>query len=63
VVVRDAAELSATLRGWAQEPEALDGLRRGALRWAQEAFAGPSPYESLADHVRRLSRNDPREVS
>ncbi len=63
VVVRGAPELSATLRGWAQEPEALDGLRLGAVRWAREAFAGPSPYETLADHVRRLSRNDPREVA
>ena len=55
VVVRDAAALSATLRGWADAPAALEPLRAAAVRWAREALAGASGYDELAQRLRALA--------
>jgi glycosyltransferase involved in cell wall biosynthesis len=52
VVVPDADVLSATLRGWAEQPASLLPLRSSAGTWAATAFAGASGYDVLA---RRLS--------
>jgi glycosyltransferase involved in cell wall biosynthesis len=56
VVVPDAAALSATLRGWAARPEALEPVRAAAVRWAGEALAGASAYDELAVRLRELAR-------
>jgi glycosyltransferase involved in cell wall biosynthesis len=55
VVVPDAAALSATLRGWADAPEALQPLRAAAVRWAREALDGASGYDELAQRLRALA--------
>jgi glycosyltransferase involved in cell wall biosynthesis len=55
VVVPDAAALSATLRGWAEEPADLVPLRAAALTWARAAFAGESGYDVLAQRLRALA--------
>ena len=55
VVVPDASALSATLRGWAEEPAALLPLRAAALTWSQAAFAGASGYDLLAQRLRLLA--------
>jgi glycosyltransferase involved in cell wall biosynthesis len=56
VVVPDAAALSATLRGWAARPEALESVRAAAVRWAGRSLAGPSGYDELAVRLRELAR-------
>ncbi len=58
VVVSGADELSATLRCWAVDPSAPAAMRGAAARWARQAYDEPSPYDELADHLRRLSRAD-----
>ncbi len=55
VVVPDAAGLSATLRGWAEEPAGLTPLRAAAVTWAREEFAGASGYDELARRLRDLA--------
>ncbi len=55
VVVPDAAALSATLRSWAERPEAIEPVRAAAVRWARAAFAGASAYDELAGRLRDLA--------
>jgi glycosyltransferase involved in cell wall biosynthesis len=55
VVVPDAAALSATLRGWAEAPEALQPLRAAAAEWARTTLDGASGYDELALRLRGLA--------
>jgi glycosyltransferase involved in cell wall biosynthesis len=55
VVVPDAEVLSATLRGWADQPASLLPLRAAAVTWAGSAFAGTSGYDVLAQRLGALA--------
>jgi glycosyltransferase involved in cell wall biosynthesis len=55
VVVPDADALSATLRGWAEQPARLLPLRSSAVTWASTAFPGASGYEVLAQRLCALA--------
>jgi glycosyltransferase involved in cell wall biosynthesis len=55
VVVPDADALSATLRGWADQPADLLPLRSSAVTWAGAAFAGASGYDVLAQRLSALA--------
>jgi len=61
VVARDAAELSATLNRWSDDPDAVDRLREAARVWAEQQMSGPSPYDELAAEVARLVGQSERE--
>src|SRR5439155_8086114 len=51
VVVRDAAEVSATLNRWSDDPNGVDRLREAARAWAERNLSGPSPCDELAAEV------------
>ncbi|HYJ74918.1 MAG TPA: glycosyltransferase [Kineosporiaceae bacterium] len=60
VVVPDADALSATLRGWAEQPASLLPLRAAAVTWSEAALAGPSGYDVLAQRLRALAGAAPQ---
>lgn len=55
-VVRDAAQASATLNAWSEEPRTVDRCQAAARAWAAEHLAGPSPYDEMAAVVAGLVR-------
>ena len=62
VVVPDAAGLSATLRGWAEEPAGLTPLRAAAVSLGPRGqFAGASGYDELARLAARPGRRGGRQ--
>jgi glycosyltransferase involved in cell wall biosynthesis len=56
VVVTDAEDTAATLRGWSDAPAVLDTQRGAAIAWAKTNLPDEDPYDVLADVVAGLLR-------
>ncbi len=53
-VVQDPEQASAVLRAWYQRPEELHRYQQAARQWGEQNVAQRSPYDELADQVRKL---------
>jgi len=51
------AAAGAVLRGWADDPAALDVLRESGLAWTAQRAGEPTPYDVLAQRVAALVRS------